>query len=537
MILTDPRPNSVCFPFRISAQHETTVTNAGASAGHPQSAVEKDTFLGLPMNEIAGLNARHYARTQCNAIIMYLQKSIWPYPLILDYGWPIALILEQYILNALLLLGILFISGVAFWRWPRIGFLPVCFVVILAPSSSFLVIVTEVMAEHRMYVPLAAMVVLVVLLVFHVGQFIVHVSGWTTKPIVGTVGILLILAASCLGYRTWVQNSLYETAENMWLYNETWMPNNPRVVNNIGAILHTQDRQQEALEYFLRAEDIARSYRVPWQVKLDSAMENAGTAYYDLGEYQKTVNYLSQVIPAAPERLSNYLTMGAALDKLGRPQDAIEAFREALRRNPNFDQAHYNIISVIIDMGRNDDALMQFSKAKRLPPDNPTLIRSFINTLKKLGHTVSYSSLEQRAVLLQEMVKNQRDVKDNPESSESQSRLAFTFLKLGRLDATEAQYSEAVRRRPNDAGLRNDLGTVFYKRGTMDEAIYQFRRATQVDSQHAEARYNLGKSLLEADDLDAAIKYLKEAWALKPNMKNVQDDLDRARKRKKQGQN
>lgn len=56
------------------------------------------------------------------------------------------------------------IATLAALRWrPRTGFVAFCFFAILAPSSSVVPLVTQTAAEHRMYLPLAALAVLTVL--------------------------------------------------------------------------------------------------------------------------------------------------------------------------------------------------------------------------------------------------------------------------------------------------------------------------------------------------------------------------------------
>ena len=47
---------------------------------------------------------------------------------------------------------------VALWRWPKVGFLGAWFFAILAPTSSIIPVATQTIAEHRMYLPLAAVV-------------------------------------------------------------------------------------------------------------------------------------------------------------------------------------------------------------------------------------------------------------------------------------------------------------------------------------------------------------------------------------------
>lgn len=58
----------------------------------------------------------------------------------------------------LLLAGTVF----ALWRRPALGFIGACFFLILAPSSSFVPLASQTITEHRMYLPLAAVLTLLV---------------------------------------------------------------------------------------------------------------------------------------------------------------------------------------------------------------------------------------------------------------------------------------------------------------------------------------------------------------------------------------
>src|ERR1019366_8509421 len=63
-------------------------------------------------------------------------------------------------LDAALVAALVAATVWALVRRPALGFLGAWFFLILAPSSSFVPVATETMAEHRMYLPLIAVVVL-----------------------------------------------------------------------------------------------------------------------------------------------------------------------------------------------------------------------------------------------------------------------------------------------------------------------------------------------------------------------------------------
>jgi hypothetical protein len=118
-----------------------------------------------------GIGWTTYALTELRVVTDYLRLAFWPHPLVFDYGsktlatGPLALTLYALIVAAVL-------SGVviAWRRSPRAGFLGGWFFLILAPTSTVVPIAEQPMAESRVYLPLAAVVVLVTLLSYALGR-------------------------------------------------------------------------------------------------------------------------------------------------------------------------------------------------------------------------------------------------------------------------------------------------------------------------------------------------------------------------------
>ncbi len=48
---------------------------------------------------------------------------------------------------------------------------------------------------------------------------------------------------------------------------------------------------------------------------------------------------------------------------------AIEELREALRSNPNYPEAHYNLGGLLVDRGQTEEAVVHYKEALRLKPD------------------------------------------------------------------------------------------------------------------------------------------------------------------------
>jgi protein O-mannosyl-transferase len=191
-----------------------------------------------------------YALTQLGVIAHYVVLTFWPQNLVLDYyDWPIAHLLgwRGMLIALSILLSIFFL-----WRKPWLGFLGAWFFIILAPSSSVLPIFTEIAAEHRMYLPLIAPAVLVI------------VGGWailsrsTAGAWIG--GILLTVLLAALSARTFLRNAEYQDPELIWSDNVRQRPANPRARFNLGFTRMAMGRPGEAVGEFRAALLLAPDY-------------------------------------------------------------------------------------------------------------------------------------------------------------------------------------------------------------------------------------------------------------------------------------
>jgi len=88
--------------------------------------------------------------------------------------------------------------------------------------------------------------------------------------------------------------------------------------------------------------------------------------YYMMsGQAGEAISILDKAIEKEKTNASLYLTKGAALEKLGRPDDAIEAYKKAMEVKPDFADAYYNIGVIYFNRG-----VKQFDVANAVPTSN-----------------------------------------------------------------------------------------------------------------------------------------------------------------------
>ncbi len=126
-----------------------------------------------PRSDTAGFHlavpAYTWWLTQTKVLLLYLKLTIWPWPLSIHYEMPYLTTLSSAWpwLIPVVLLGIATLY--LLWLRSAIGFGGACVLLILSPTL-IVPIVSEVAAERRMYLPLAALAALVVIGGYRIAQ-------------------------------------------------------------------------------------------------------------------------------------------------------------------------------------------------------------------------------------------------------------------------------------------------------------------------------------------------------------------------------
>lgn len=276
-----------------------------------------------------GLSSWDYAMTQFGFIVRYLRLCFWPYPLVFDYGLPVARTPMEIVPYALIVAGLLLAAVIALRYRSWIGFLGISFFVMLAPTSSIVPLVTQTAAEHRMYMPLTVLVALIVILG---SQFLDSIARRTmgAQSDVANVssipkGIVLILIAVGLGSVTYQRNEDYRSELSLWEQTAKHYPTNARAFHAIASAHLKTGQIALAIEGFNRAAELhALDKRVFY---------NRANAFVMAGRYDEAIADFQRVITMAAKspsyRALAYYQLGQVFQKMGKHEQARECFAQA----------------------------------------------------------------------------------------------------------------------------------------------------------------------------------------------------------------
>ena len=343
-----------------------------------------------------------YLLNQAEMIVRYLWLTVWPRSLVVDYGLPRAIGIGEVVPQALLLLAMLAGTAVALVRWPAIGFLGAMFFLTLAPTSSIVPITSEVGAERRMYLPLAALTVLAVTL----GSLLLDRlrARWPARA------HTLAIAAACacaivvtaLGVRTASRNLEYATPVTLWESAVARRPNGrarfslaseyisagrhedaiaqlreavkdyPDARAGLGAELVMQGHPAEGmpvLRVFIDANP-SNPNRIPARILMGQALLSQGQLDEASGQFHAILD-LDPASVAANQGLSIVARVRAArfLERGNAAEAAAEA-REAVRRIPGDAEAHNILGAALASQGQVAPAMQEFEETLRIDPEH-----------------------------------------------------------------------------------------------------------------------------------------------------------------------
>lgn len=354
-----------------------------------------------------GITSWQYLCTQFVFIVHYLRLAIWPHPLILDYGDEIATDPRDIIPAGLLvlLLGAATLAAFARPRHRPLGFLGAWFFCILAPSSSILPVVSQTAAEHRMYLPLAALLALIVATAALLGAR----AGTSRHSTVPTIALAVL--ALVLGLTTANRNYDYRSGLSIWSDTAQKRPQN---------------------------------YRADMYV---------GNEYDSAGDVMRAIAAYDRSVEKYPNHARNRTNRAILYMKLGQLSQAESDLRRVLEIDPRSVDAHMHLAAVHLQRGALGPALAAFAEAIKLQPLSPH-IRA--QRGEALAHFQKY------AAAIDDFSEALR--LDSTLDRAYNSR-GYCYLALGRFSEAIDDFSQAIALNPKEASYYQNRATAIEKAG------------------------------------------------------------------------
>jgi tetratricopeptide (TPR) repeat protein len=241
-----------------------------------------------------------------------------------------------------------------------------------------------------------------------------------------------------------------------------------------------------------------------------------GLALLEQGQFEAAIDQCQEALRLNPDYEEARVYLANAYNKQGQLDAAIAQYQEALRRDPHYFPARFNLAEACLTNGRMDEAIRQFQEILRLDPDSA------------YAHNQLGSAYGKEGQVDLAMVQYQEAVRLKPDYPGAHYNLGNGFFKLGRLDEAITQYQEAVHLKADYFQAHYDLGVAYSRKGLVDFAISEYQAAVRLKPDDPAAHNNLGNVLAQKGQMDEAISEFQEALRLEPGYVIAQKNLSLA---------
>jgi tetratricopeptide (TPR) repeat protein len=302
-------------------------------------------------------------------------------------------------------------------------------------------------------------------------------------------------------------------------------------VSTAGSYLSASDRR---VYFGLGQEDAIRDIQIKWP----SGIEQMVTApksgqILKIVETAQTSRSSDTEAHAPKSDAQQAFELGFSFAKQGKNTEAIEAFRQAVKLDPQLTEAHFSLGVLLARQGKESygPAMQQFLEVLRLSPHDVDAHVNISNLLEQEGDIVASVAAMQKAVAFaaektelyvllgqkQDKAGQYLDAAESFREALKSGRplprahfgLGMAWKHLRNFEAATLEFETALRLNPGDAVAHFELGSVLAEQERTSEAAAQLEEAARLQPDMAEAYAELGRvyrSLDRATDSDEAFR-------------------------------
>lgn len=254
----------------------------------------------------------------------------------------------------------------------------------------------------------------------------------------------------------------------------------------------------------------------------DRASYVFGLFYFSIGETERALRWFDRALTLRPSLTEALSARAIALQKLGRPGDALASLAAMLRLEPNNCEALYLTGALHQSLGHVPQALEFYTAALAQKPD-------YCEAQLNRG-----ALLEQLGRLDEALAAFDAVLAARPHDALANFNRGSVLQRQGEYERALAAYERAAAENPTDPEVELNRGNVLQKLGRFEAALARYDRALRLRSVYPQAHYNRGIALHRMERLAEAVMAFDTALAQKPNYPeaccnrgNVLNDLKR----------
>lgn len=228
--------------------------------------------------------------------------------------------------------------------------------------------------------------------------------------------------------------------------------------------------------------------------------------------WKDRITLYKDCVAKAPDKARPYCNLGHELASVGQLEAAEKNLLKAVEKHWHYATAHYNLATVLDQLGKHDQAITHYKAAIQLHPTAPEHYNLGV-TLAKKGQ------------IAEAIIQYQNALKIDPEVYQAHFNLAIIYNNTNQLKKALYHLNETLRIKPDFYLALKESGRVSQQMGKIDEAIHYYNQALCVKPNDYEVHYQLGNLLAHQKKIEQAVHHYIIALKRKPDIKEAHNNL------------
>ena len=287
-----------------------------------------------------------------------------------------------------------------------------------------------------------------------------------------------------------------------------------------------------------------------------SELCNKAASLETLGRHEEAIRYYDEALQIEPHNVIVLNNKGNTLNGLGRHEEAINYYDKALEIDPGYVGALNNKGFSLVNLGRYEEAILYFDKALEIDPRHENALHNRANSLHSLGHdeeAIRYFdkvleinprnvfALGNKASSLDSLGRYEEAISYYDKAIEIAPRFmvalrnkSFSLFNIGCYEEAVHCCEKFLEVYPNDKGMLDNKANGLDGLGRYEEAILYYDKALEIDPRSVATLSNKGDCLYKTRRYEEAICYCDKALEIDPhnvfallNKANCLDELGR----------